>query len=310
MSFQFTCPYCLTKTLVGDDLRGQSGPCVNCGKQITLPRADAAAHDAVEASKLDSLRSTGVLSGRKFFSPLLIKLVIFLAISIPGLFIGSWLLTPAIMNLKTRRDIVVCQSNLQRIAKALNAYAAQYGRYPPPYTVDAKGKPLHSWRVLILPFLNERRIYGMVQLDEPWDSPRNSAVQSMVPRVYVSPGRTGFGMVGESNYVLVTGPGTLFPSNKSIPIDQIKDGLENTLLVVETAVSLHPWTEPYDLDVTTLPNQIGAPKGIGGTHASGATAVFADGKPAWLPSDVSRTVVDGLLSPAGGEAVQGKWFQQ
>jgi prepilin-type processing-associated H-X9-DG protein len=252
---------------------------------------------------------TFVQPRRRLLSRTAVKTGIFVVASIPVLLFGIWLLAPTIIQLKTRRDIVACKQNLKRIAQALNAYSADYGSYPPPVTRDASGRPMHSWRVLILPYLGEKRLYNSYDLSQPWDSPTNSMLQARIPGVFVSPANTKAGMVGESSYMLVTGPRTMFPPTGPIKPDAIGDGAGNTLLVVETNNTTIPWTSPTDLDVTALPAQIGFLGGLGGNHQGGATVVFADGEAGWLPSDTNRNVVDGLLSPNGGEAVSGAWFQ-
>lgn len=308
MAFYFTCPYCLQKTLVSEQLSGQSGPCVSCGKQVTIPPPPGARSPQIAPAEEGKAASVVQLRRRRF-SPAVIKTAIFMAAAIPILLLSMWMLAPTIVQLKTRRDITACKQNLKRIARALNAYADEYGTYPPPAVLDAGGKPMHSWRVLILPYLGEKRLYTMYDMSKPWNAPENMAVQSQMPEVFLSPGVTNPLLASESSYMLVTGPGTMFPPSGPVARSAVTDGGANTLLVVETQNSSTVWTEPKDLDVTKLPSQIGALGGIGGTHQGGATAVFVDGEAAWLPSDTSKAVIDSLLSPSGGEAVEGAWFR-
>ncbi len=131
----------------------------------------------------------------------------------------------------------------------------------------------------------------------------------MMPSIYMSPANPNIA-IGESSYMLITGAGTLFPP-KTTPgsPSTIPDGASNTILVVETNNRMTSWLEPVDLDVTKLPARVGMLGGIGGTHKQGATAVYADGTPVLIPNDASKTVVDGLITPAGGEAVMGNWYQ-
>lgn len=307
MAFYFTCPYCLQKTLVSEELSGKSGPCVGCGKQVTIPRPPKARNHIAPVEEQDAPRVAE--PRRRRWSPRAVKIGIFLAGAIPIVLLSIWMLAPTIVRLKTRRDITACKQNLKRIARALNAYADAYGTYPPPAVLDASGKPMHSWRVLILPYLGEERLYASYDLNRPWDSPENSSLQAQMPGVFLSPGNSNPLVVGEASYMLVTGPGTMFPPSGPVPRGRITDGVGNTLLVVETNNQNIPWTEPRDLDITKLPAQIGALGGIGGSHEGGATAVFADGEAAWLPSDTGKAIVDSLLSPNGSEAVQGAWFQ-
>lgn len=308
MAFYFTCPYCLQKTLVSEELSGQSGPCVSCGKQVTIPSPPRARAAHIAPAEEAHAPSVVELRQRRW-SPAVIKTAIFVAAAIPVVLLSMWMLAPTILQLKARRDITACKQNLKRIAQALNAYADEYGRYPPPAVLDARGKPMHSWRVLILPYLGEKRLYAMYDMTKPWDAPENASLQARMPDVFLSPGVANPLVASESSYMLVTGPGTMFPPSGPVARNLISDGVANTLLVVQTDNQSVPWTEPKDLDITKLPAQIGQANGIGGMHHGGATAVFVDGEAAWLPADTSKTIIDSLLSPTGGESVEGAWFR-
>jgi hypothetical protein len=307
MPYYFTCPHCFHKTLIDEQLSGKSGPCVGCGKQVIIPPAPPAKRtDIAPAEDRDDVGA--VVIRPRLVSRTTVRLAIFAVAALPVVLVTFWLLGPTMVQLKARRDVTACQQNLKRIAKALNAYASEYGTYPPAVTRDGRGKAMHSWRVLLLPYLGEKQLYSQYDMSASWDAPQNSSLQAQIPSVYVSPANTR-AAVGESSYMLVTGAGTLFPAGPPGNPKNIRDGAANTLLVVETNNSRVAWTEPVDLDITRLPAQIGAIGGIGGSHQGGATAVFADGEAAWLPSDTSKAVMDGLLSPAGGEAVQGAWYK-
>jgi type II secretory pathway pseudopilin PulG len=67
-----------------------------------------------------------------------------------------------------------CKNNLKQVALALHNYADDHHALPPAYTVDAKGRPLHSWRTLILPYLDEQALYDSIDLSKPWDDPKNA----------------------------------------------------------------------------------------------------------------------------------------
>lgn len=307
MPYYFTCPYCFHKTLISEQLGGRSGACVGCGKQVTIPPAPPPRRTDIAPAENRFTPSYENVRPRRV-SPRAAKAVILTLALIPVAVLAVWTLGPHLLQLKARRDLTACQQNLKRIAKALNAYAAAYGTYPPPVTRDAKGKALHSWRVLLLPYLGEQRLYAQYDMTAGWDAPQNSFLQAQIPGVYVSPANAR-PAIGESSYMLITGTGTLFPPTGPMSPQNIRDGAGNTLLLVETNNSRIPWTEPVDLDLAILPAQIGALGGIGGTHQGGATAVFADGEAAWLPSDMTKSVLDSLVSPASGEAIQGSWYK-
>ena len=298
----------MNKTLVSEQLSGQTGPCVGCGKTVTIPpaptarRTDIAPVEPKDSPQLVSLRKPPV-------SRWLVRTAIYSVALIPLILAAIWFIQPAVVKLKTQRDVTLCKRNLQQIAKALNSYAADYGMYPPAVTYDASGQAMHSWRVLILPYLNERRLYDSYDMSKPWNAPENSHVQAQIPAVYVSPANKNIA-IGESSYMLITGPGTLFPP-KAPPLgpNAVPDGPANTILVVETNNRMTSWIEPVDLDMAKLPARIGMLNGIGGSHANGATAAYVDGQAVFIPSDAAKPVIDGLITPAGGEAVMGSWYK-
>src|SRR5262245_18129478 len=94
-----------------------------------------------------------------------------------------------------------CSNHLKQIGLALQNYHDVYGSLPPAYIADANGKPLHSWRVLILPFLGERNLYEAYQFDEPWNGPSNSKLAEQVPACYRCPSRSGKQPKLETSYV-------------------------------------------------------------------------------------------------------------
>ncbi len=310
MPFQFTCPYCFKKTLVDEAVAGQSGPCASCGKTIKVPEPPAKHADRIHPADSRYIYVKPKKLNRHVYAWLLKGLGLLLGVVLLSV-VSIYLLWPTLNGLKARRDKVASLNNLQRIANALNEYAAIHGSYPPPVIYDAAGKPLYSWRILILKELGEASVFGRFRLDLPWDAPENVAVLTMCPEVYKNPAATQLQTGSESNYVLVTGNNTLFPSTGPLGHKDISDGRQNTLLLVETNNNMAEWSRPWDIDIAKLNTKIGAsgPNTIGGNHAGGATMVFADGSPGWLPEDISPALLRGLISPNGGEPINPADYQ-
>jgi hypothetical protein len=222
-----------------------------------------------------------------------------------------YLLWPTLESLKSRRDRMASLNNLQRIATALHAYALEYGTYPPPVVTDATGKPLYSWRVLILEQLGEANLAAAFRKDQTWDSPENVALLLRCPTVFVSPTTLSTRTGAEANYALIVGRGTLFPDSGPLGVSDIPDGRDQTLLVVETSHTNSEWSKPWDIDISKLNTKIGArgPNAIGGNHPGGAAVAFADETPGWLPEDLSPTLLQALITPAGGEAISPTEYQ-
>lgn len=137
-----------------------------------------------------------------------------------------------------------CQSNLRQIAIALQLYHLRYGSLPPAYVADANGKPMHSWRVLILPFLERDDLYAKYRFDEPWDGPNNRQLIDLMPRVYACPGQQGSPY---TDFQAVIGPNTAWPGPIGRKMSEISDDRTSTVLVVEFTDGKTMWTEPRDL---------------------------------------------------------------
>lgn len=304
MPFPFTCPHCHAKTLVEDRFAGQSGPCAQCGQLIRIP-------DRGNPSAATPLPSP---DSRLQRSHLLKKIL--LAICGTLVIAGTLCILTLIALPAWRRGIAVRQrslglSNLRSIALALNAYEKKHGTYPPPFVSDASGKPLYSWRVLILPELGHQSLYDNFDKNESWDSPANMQLQFQMPSVYASPASPDALDLHQANYVLLTGNQTLFPGSGPFSAAQILDGPEQTILVTETANAGKTWTEPFDINVSS-----GARLGtvpymeIGGNHVGEAIAVTVDGTPLVIPDNIPMSTLDALITPKGQERVDMNGLRQ
>ncbi len=144
-----------------------------------------------------------------------------------------------------------CRNKLKQIGLALHNYHDVHGCFPPPYTVDACGRRLHSWRTLILPFLDQGPLYGTIDLSKPWDDPVNEPARRTVVSVYRCPSLSGDG--DRTTYMAVVGSDGVFRSRETTSWDQIRDATAQTLLVLEANGGRSvPWMEPADLDEQTV----------------------------------------------------------
>ena len=142
-----------------------------------------------------------------------------------------------------------CPINIRRIVWALANYERQYGSYPPPYIPDKTGKPMHSWRVLLLPFLREQQLYDKYNFDEPWNGPNNIKLVNSMPDVYSCPSSTDRQANGRgcTSYLAVVGPDTMWPSSSPRKRSEITDKAGDTVVVIEYHDPQIMWLEPRDL---------------------------------------------------------------
>ena len=105
-------------------------------------------------------------------------------------------------------------NQLHQIARAMHNYEQANNGFPPAYSVDKNGKPLLSWRVAILPYLEEEDLHEQFHLDEPWDSEHNKKLIARMPAVFRCPDSQA--APGKTTYLTVRGKDTIFPGDKGI----------------------------------------------------------------------------------------------
>jgi Protein of unknown function (DUF1559) len=215
---------------------------------------------------------------------------------------------------------VVSANNLKQIAFAMHAYAeAHDGRLPPAVLRDAQGKPLLSWRVLILPYLEKESLYQQFHLDEPWDGSHNIALLSSMPKIYSAPTELPGEARGESSstfYQVFTGEGTAFEGSQGLRLPQdFNDGTSQTILVVEARQAV-PWTKPDDLPyaaVEPLPLLGGVFTGesrfslFGSNRVKGFHAVMGDGSVHFFPSTTGEATLREAVIRNDGFPISSEW---
>jgi hypothetical protein len=193
-------------------------------------------------------------------------------------------------------------NNMKMIMLAMHNYHDANKRFPPAYKADKEGKPLLSWRVLILPMIEQGELYKRFHLDEPWDSENNKKLIAKMPPEFRSPGSKAGS--GKTNYLTVRGENTVFPGKEGVRIADITDGTAFTIAIVEAADEKAViWTKPDDFEID---NQ-NPMKGLAGLHPGVFLVGFADGSIHTLSAVMDPEVLRGLFSRNGGEAVQGKF---
>ncbi len=193
-------------------------------------------------------------------------------------------------------------NQFKRIVLAMLNYESARGSYPPQATHTDDGKPLLSWRVHILPYMEEGELYKQFRLDEPWDSEHNRLLIPLMPEVYADPDRAFAhrNAAGRTTYHVPTGPGTLFAGMSGPLIKDVTDGLSNTVMLVEVpADSASAWTEPKDW-LVDFDNPMQA---IRRNDRDYIIAAFCDGSVRILSLSMDTEIFKSLFTIAGGEQV-------
>jgi hypothetical protein len=184
---------------------------------------------------------------------------------------------------------------------AVANYHDAHGHYPPAYLADAAGRPMHSWRVLLLPYLEQKPLYDRYDFSQPWDSPKNLALAAEMPAVYALHGEYEPG-VTITNYLAVVGPETTWPGQTPRRSDEITDDLSATILVVENVGADVHWMAPRDLSFSTMSFAVDRPDGVSSKYADPAV-VMLDGSLHRLREDLPPSTLKALLTVAGGEDI-------
>jgi hypothetical protein len=199
-------------------------------------------------------------------------------------------------------DRPILMNQLKLLAVALRDYGQENGTLPPAAEYSPEGRPLLSWRVLVLPYLEEDSLYRQFRLDEAWDGPHNKALLAKMPQVYEAPGgRTPHERYGTYFRVLV-GPGASFEGRQGVPLTDFTDGLSQTILVAEAGEAV-PWTKPDE-----LPFAPGRPlPALGGVFGGGFDAAMADASVVRIDGACSEATLRALITRKAGDRPGNDW---
>jgi hypothetical protein len=225
-------------------------------------------------------------------------------------------LAGAVAQARTDARRVQSTNNLKQIMLGMHNFADTYvSRLPPPVLMgtDGKGKVEHSWRVALLPYIDEAVLYGQYHFDEPWDSDANKLVLAKMPAVYRHPlddpksTNSGY-FVLRSEKLLETTPApgggesapeggfpTAFSAKSGMPFSQMFDGTSNIIAVVEAKRDL-PWTKPDDI----LFDPAKDPPKLGGFFKDGFNAGIGDGSVRFIDDKIDPKILKLLIMPQDG----------
>jgi len=188
---------------------------------------------------------------------------------------------------------VQLQNHMKQIALAFHMYTDKHGKFPRNIT-DADGKPLLSWRVALLPFLEQNNLYNQFHLNEPWDSDHNKKLMMAMPKIFALDDAN---QKNSTTSILgFNGKGAAFEPNVDLHFKDIVDGTSNTIMFVEAANAV-PWTKPEDINFD--PNKP-LPK-LGGHFGKEFQMVLLDGSWRTAPQNIKDSILKSLITRAGGE---------
>ena len=304
MPISLTCPHCNAPISVPSEYAGQFGPCPVCGQPISVP--------PLRQDQLPTKPRGGLATRLRTWA--FARTVLFGAFSI----LLAWFVIRSVPMMQAVTDLSntsACFGNLRRIGRAVLAYEAAHGTFPPACLADENGQPMHSWRVLILPYLDRQDLYDKYDFDEAWNGPNNSLLADQIGDLYRCPceGETADQWLDEetgfldTSYMMIVGPQTITDGPSAMSLADVTDVPFDTFLVVETAGSRIHWMDPRDLAEEALDresNDSSQPM-IWGEHSAGAHAVMCNGSVRIIADSTELDQLKAMSTISGGEAVWG-----
>jgi hypothetical protein len=202
---------------------------------------------------------------------------------------------------ETAKHLDTSLNNLKQIALAFHNFHDTLGHWPHDIC-DKDGKAILSWRVAILPYIEQDELFKQFKMDEPWDSENNKKLLEKMPELYTSP-RVVVKKKGYTVYQGFAGEGALFEPGKKLRIVNITDGTSNTILAVESSTAV-PWSKPADLPFDLnkdLPD-------IGKAYGNKPLAAICDGSIRTLNlKTLTPETLKAAITIAGGEVLGADW---
>ena len=228
-----------------------------------------------------------------------------------GLVIGLCL--PAVPSAREAARRMACSNAIRQVAVALidtRSTIHDLSQLPPNNAVKADGTPAISWRVKLLPWLEQKQLYEKYDPNFAWDTNENRSIAQTQVATYTCPSEPNFVSPDGGRY---TSFAMLENSDKSannpkrLPVSKKSDDQQNRILLIESCGSNIVWTEPRDVDVDTMEWSIlpynrdsyrtpWRSKGIGSSyHGSGVSVTFADGSTRFLPASIDRLLLQKMI---------------
>jgi prepilin-type processing-associated H-X9-DG protein len=200
-----------------------------------------------------------------------------------------------------------CVNNLKQILLALHNYHSKHDKFPPAFSTSKDGKPLLSWRVLILPFLDQQALYDQFHLDEPWDSAHNRALIAKMPATLRCPDENdAAAREGKTRYLAPRSADTIMRGAEPVGLRDITDGTSNTIFVLDAGEDRAvEWTKPADWEFDPDP----AVQTIFTSHEpNGTNMAFADGAVRFISVTIPAATLRAIFTRAGGEVINADDF--
>ena len=199
------------------------------------------------------------------------------------------LLLPATRSSREAARRSGCKNHLMRIMQGLGNYADEYGCYPPAITTDAGGRPLHSWRTLILPFIDRADLYARIDLSKPWDDPANREPLQTPIEAFRCPSSESD--LHKTDYLAIVSDASMLRRDRPHEMEAAESGLRLAIAEVPSDQAV-PWGQPTDLDDDEL---LAVAASEESSHVGGFQGGLSDGTARVFPSSTDPEMLQKLI---------------
>ena len=213
------------------------------------------------------------------------------------------LLAPMHRSAPTAGRRIQCINNLKNISLAVMAYHDDFGSFPPAYTQDANGRRLHSWRTLLLPYLEQEPLYHSIDLTKPWDDPANAKARSQTVNGYHCPDSDT--EAGSTTYLAIVDESGVFRGANPRKLGELTDGSSDTVLFIDAPDEFaQHWMEPNDISLDQLIKAKAEDSTVYFHHHGYAPTPFCDGSVRYISDDIPDEQLKAMVTIAGGEKIE------
>ncbi len=214
------------------------------------------------------------------------------AYTVPTIGVLTGLLLPAVQSAREAARRMQSSNNLKQLMLSMHNHESAYKQLPARVSKDANGKPLLSWRVAILPYIEQGNLYNQFHLNEPWDSEHNIKLLDKMPSTFTHPSYVG--PQGHTIYLAPFYETTVWGKDKP-KFRDITDGTSNTIALFEVDdAHAVPWTKPEDLDLHEVDI-------VDCFRETGSNVGFFDGSVRFLSRNIDPSTLKALITSNGGE---------
>jgi len=214
------------------------------------------------------------------------------AYTVPTIGILTGLLLPAVQAAREAARRMQSSNNAKQLMLSIHNYESAYRQIPPRATKSPNGKPLLSWRVAMLPYIDQNALYQQFHLDEPWDSEHNIKLLDKMPQTFNHPSYVG--PAGHTVYLAPYYESTIWNADKP-KFAGVTDGLSNTIAIFEVNdAHAVPWTKPDDLDLDEV-------ELLDCFRPTGSNVAMFDGSVRFISPEIDASVLKAMVTSAGGE---------